>query len=257
MAIVRTVGELDFQGTRGLYVAGSVGATVLALVSGVIVVTLALRLGRRLAYRRQWLFLGVGVLAFAAGSAVWVWYRLIAHVLVPFPSISDVFTLVAYTCFATALIGVLYALRDLADTRPAIGLAATIGVIIVGVSYLTLLRPYVLGGSLSTSAVIMLVAYTCFETAFLIVPGCAVLFVLPRLRAPNLVWAWGFAVGGTLVIVASDILFAFLNATSAYHEGSVSEYGWMAGCVALGLGASIAADYARDDELFGRVLRPE
>ena len=54
-------------------------------------------------YRKAWLCFGLGVFAYALGTFAWSWYELMAHVLSPIPSWSDVLFLAMSPLFLAGI----------------------------------------------------------------------------------------------------------------------------------------------------------
>ncbi|MBA2287709.1 MAG: EAL domain-containing protein [Ktedonobacteraceae bacterium] len=180
------------------------------------------------------MFLGLGILAFVVGQALWSYYELIAHQF-PFPSSADIAYLMAYPLL---LLGVLLLpvrhLPRVSRARLAVdGLMMMTA--IVTFSWYFVLGPTLLQGTDSLVAKVVGTAYPCFDLLLLF----CLLMLLVRNEDRRLNPALLLLSLGLLVIVLVDSLFDYQNLHNSYISGSFISPLWSLGYQCLGLGAFV------------------
>ncbi len=179
------------------------------------------------------LLLGLAILSYIIGQALWTYNEDIAHLAVLFPSWADAGYLGSYPFVLLALL--LLPTRPLsADTRVRILLDSLM--IMVGVttfSWYFILGPTILQGA---GTVLGQVIGTAYPLATLVLIFCLLLLVLhsqDQATRPA-VFILGLAF---LVIVATDSIYDYQELHNIYATGGLLDVGWPLGYMLVGLGA--------------------
>jgi diguanylate cyclase (GGDEF)-like protein/PAS domain S-box-containing protein len=189
-------------------------------------VALLIRAGRGTGrHRLGWGLLGLGVLSWAAGQAVWVWFESISGVPVPFPSPPDVGYL-GLGPFAAA--GVLL-LPGPHQTRPVRLRSLLDGLLLAGasllVSWYLLMRPLI-SASDDPDVRYAILAYPVHDVVIVTVAlYLVVLLHRAGTRDPALV----LLAAGMLVVGAADSGYAYVTLVGAYATGGLLDAGWFLG----------------------------
>ncbi|MDQ2716925.1 MAG: bifunctional diguanylate cyclase/phosphodiesterase [Chloroflexota bacterium] len=186
------------------------------------------------------LFLGLGILAFVLGQALWSYYEVIAHQF-PFPSSADIAYLTAYPLL---LLGILLLpvrhLPRVSRARLAVdGLMMMTAIITF--SWYFVLGPTLLQGSDSLVAKVVGTAYPCFDLLLLF----CVLMLLARNEDRRMRPALLLLSLGLVVIVLVDSIFDYQNLHNSYVSGSLISPLWSLGYQCIGLGAFVLQRVAK------------
>ena len=102
--------------SEAAYTAAYWYGTGLQVVFAVVIVLVALGIGLHQHVGKQWLFVGLGVVAYALGDITWTILDL--HMgLDPYPSIADIFYTLEYVFFFTAIVLAIRSYRALTDLQ--------------------------------------------------------------------------------------------------------------------------------------------
>ncbi len=189
-----------------------------------------LKLGARGRFGRVQLGFFLAVFSWFLGELVWGIYEVGFGVLVPYPSLADIFYLAGYF---PAIIGVALFLkvfsRGLSELKLAA--AALVGLMIIGLTYSFLLNPLLSNPTgLLTKA--FDVAYPTLDAVLLIL---TIAMLLAFEGAPAATpWFW-ISVGMVLMTIG-DIGFSFGTLQGWYYSGHPIELLYVWGYVSLGLG---------------------
>ncbi|MDQ1673500.1 MAG: hypothetical protein QOC98_2062 [Frankiaceae bacterium] len=180
--------------------------------------------------RRSWLALGVGLVGWGVGQAIWSWYELVAHREVPFPSMADAGFLTFPVAAAVAL---LLFPRGQGTTEGRV--RSLLDGLIIACSLLVLSMESVLAAVIRASAetTFALVISVAYPIGDLVVASMALL-ALSHARRPQrarLIW---IALGLGALVVA-DSVFAFETANGTYQTAVPSDVGWVTGFLVLGV----------------------
>ena len=215
------------------------GASALAMFIG------ALRVERR----APWFFLAGGVFFLFIAEVIWVVLDQMG--LETWPSIADVFYLLAYPLQAVAIF---LLVRDRAPGRDRTGLidAAVITVVMALLSWVFLMEPYVADSSLSVLEVGISVAYPIVDIVMLGV--LTRLVTLQGSRSP----AYNMLVIGLVTTLVGDVAYGYVSLTSEYTPRGWMDATWLImyilwGASALHPSASRISDKA--EEPSGRLTR--
>ena len=179
------------------------------------------------------LLLGLGILSYIVGQALWTYNEDIAHLAVLFPTWADAGYLGSYPFVLFALL--LLPPRSLtADTRTRILLDSLM--IMVGVttfSWYFILGPTILHGA---DTVLGQVIGTAYPLATLVLIFCLLLLVLHShdyaIRPVALILGLAF-----ISIVVTDSIYDYQELHNLYVTGGLLDVGWPLGYMLVGLGA--------------------
>lgn len=186
------------------------------------------RAGGQLGLVRVGLFLAVFLWFW--GELAWAIYEIVFQVLIPYPSLADLFYLGGYAPAALGMLLFLRVFRQIFTGLKAL-IAALSGLLIVGSTYVFLLNPLI-AASTDVLAKVFDVAYPSLD-AFLLILAIAMLIVFEGgVMAKS--WLWiSFAL---LLTAMADIAFSFGTLTEWYYSGHPVELLWLWGYIRLALG---------------------
>lgn len=220
--------------------------TLLQVIFAVVIVSVALRIGLDQGVGKQWLFVGLGVTAFAVGDIIWTVLEL--HMGIdPYPSLADPFYVLQYIFFTAAVVLAIRSYRHLTPVRTPIIIAAIVAIILGIVVYAALLAPHIFPAGTAELGFWGLVVSTLYplgDVFFILAPALALALVIRQLGAGRLGWPWW-------VIVVGAIIYAFTDAFYSYADWSGSgltvtlEMGWAVANLTFALAALVARDVYR------------
>jgi diguanylate cyclase (GGDEF)-like protein len=189
-----------------------------------------------IAYRRVtgsarygWALIGAGMAAWLLGELIWCYFELIKHWSVPYPSLADVFYLMALPFWIAGMLA-------LFTIRPG-AVRAFLDALIVSASLLYVSWAFIVGpiigqgpGSRLETAVTL--AYPLGDVALITMALILLVHVAPDQKEPV-----GMLVVGLLLFVLSDAMFVDLAARHAYVAGTFADVGWFSGFLVMGLAA--------------------
>jgi diguanylate cyclase (GGDEF)-like protein len=218
---------------------GIAGASSLGLFVG----------ARRTKRSLPWYFFAFGVFLLFIAEGIWV--ILDQTGLEPWPSVADVFYLLAYPFEAVAIF---LLVRDRAPGRDTAGLidAAVITVVMALVSWVFLMEPYVTDSSLTFTEISISVAYPLMDIVML-----GVLVRLLTLRGPRSP-AYNMLVIGLMSTLVADIAYGYVTLTSEYVPRGWMDALWLIMYVLWGVAAlHPSANHISDtaEEPSGRLTR--
>lgn len=202
----------------------------------------AVRFKRNPGLFRQWLLIGLGVLALFTGDAVYAYLEVIARQEVPFPSIADVFYVASFPLLGAGLVLALLSFRrSLKLGRPLI-LAAIVVALATAALWASVFSPVLTDSESDAFTKLLGLFYPIGDFWLLLFPALALALALSRLGGGRLAWPWWGVVLGLALISVSDTLFALMESAGTYSSGSPIDLGWWLGYVAIAVGASLAVD---------------
>ena len=183
--------------------------------------------------RRAWYLLGAASASWAVGEGIWCWYQLARNVEVPFPSLADLFFLLAVPLMAG---GVLSARRSSLEPSPGASEHCSTGRSSRARSCSSVGRPlsawrWNSGGESSAARVVGL-AYPVGD----VITATVALTALTRVRGTyrrQLV----LLAAGVISLAVADSMFAYLTQNGTYGNGNWLDTGWVAGFLLIGLAA--------------------
>lgn len=243
VAVLRTLIMLDMGDPRVVIAWSDIGEATIVTLAAVFVIAAALALARHEG-RAEWLLLGTGMLLFAVGDFVWAWIHLGPSGEVPYPGLPDLFYLISYVFFASALVLAGARRRVGADASSATLIAGSAAAAALGTVYFGLVEPLLGIDDLSPGELVFSVLYPVADVVLVVAPALFLTIIAYRHRDRGMLLPWGFVVAGMSLLAITDAAFSWLSATNAYAVGSAVEYGWMVAMIALAVGASMALDAA-------------
>lgn len=240
---------LEVGGETGATAAANIGEALVVVLAAVVVALAARRLDWSTSLGRPWLFIAVGVAAYAVGDIVWAVIESGMGLEVPYPGLPDVFYLLEYPAVALGMVSAGIAFRGLIPLRRPVVVAVIVGVAAVIAIVFGLVVPHVLPAEDASIGVKLLsVAYPMADVMLMVVPAVFVLGVIAALSGGRLAWPWMAVAVGTVFIALSDIGYSWLSVYDEYASGSIIDYGWGLGHAFIMLGALIAWDLAGKPE---------
>jgi len=173
---------------------------------------------RRIERRLPWYVMSFAVFLLFIAEGTWVVLDQMG--LEPWPSVADAFYVAAYPFEAVAM---LLLVRDRAPGRDRAGLidAAVITVVMALLSWVFLMEPYVLDGSLSVAEIGISLAYPLMDIVIL-----GVLVRLLTLRGPRSP-AYNLLVIGVVTTLVGDIAYGYVSLTSVYVPRGWMDATWL------------------------------
>lgn len=167
--------------------------------------------------RPGWALLSAGLFCTLVGQMSLAPYQFLGGDA-PFPSVGDIYYLLAYPCFIAAFLVFLRAYRDSGFPMgpPAERLAILAGVaLLAATAGFAVLRPVAAEGG-EMLELTLNVAYPVLDLVLLL-PLALLLRIALRLRGSQVGSIWAELLAGFLVLCASDVLFAYFTALGARH----------------------------------------
>ena len=182
--------------------------------------------------RLSWLLLSAASASWAVGEGIWCWYELGLNIEVPFPSLADLFFLLAVPLMAG---GVLLLAADFGAVSRSVR-ALLDGAIIAGsllfVSWATALGTVWNSSGEGPFARVVGLAYPLGD----VITATVALTSLTRVRGSGR-RQLGLLAGGVLSLAVADSMFAYLTQNGTYGNGNWMDTGWVAGFLLIGLAA--------------------
>jgi diguanylate cyclase len=176
---------------------------------------------------RGWLLIGLGMLCWALGEAVWSYYEVVLSIEVPFPSLADALFLLMVPLTLVGMAARLNfqraALRTLFD-------AIMVSGSLLFISWPTVLEPTYRAGDQSPFDRSIALAYPIGD---IVVASMA--FVLLSQTPRQARGTWALAGTGMLGLAVADSGFVYLTAHEAYSSASIIDPGWFIGFLLIAL----------------------
>jgi len=185
--------------------------------------------------RPAWFLLSLGLLSTFAGQLCLAPFQL-ARNETPFPTVADIFFLLAYPLLIAALLVLLHAYREagfpIGSAGERVGILAAVGVIALVVA-VAILRPVAEAGGAFLDRVLT-IAYPILDLV-LLMPLALLLRVALRLRGSRAGEVWLLLLGGFVFLCAGDACFAYFQSLGELrldpyvHGTYLLAYGLIAG----------------------------
>jgi diguanylate cyclase (GGDEF)-like protein len=181
--------------------------------------------------RTGWFLLGVAILSWGVGDLLWATYEVALDQEAPFPSLADGFYLAGYPLM---FVGVLcFFHRD----RVSMSLRTTLDAIAVtlagsAIVWRFAVEPLLKDSSLDLVDKVLSSAYPMGDVLVLFALALAVF----RHRDGPAGTVFGVFALGMLVVLVSDVVFAYLENAGTYTSGSLVDVGWVIGFLLMGFG---------------------
>jgi diguanylate cyclase (GGDEF)-like protein len=201
-------------------------------------------------FRLAWYQLGAASASWAIGEGVWCWYQLGRNIEVPFPSLADLFFLLAVPFMAGGVVllgeasgAVTRSLRALID-----------GAIIAGsllfVSWATALGTAIDAGGESPFAKVVGLAYPVGDVITATVALTALTRARGRYRGHLALLA-----AGVISLAVSDSMFAYLTQNGSFGNGNWLDTGWVLGFLLIGLASLLPEQHGAEEAEDPKPLR--
>ena len=179
--------------------------------------------------RRGWLAMTMGLLAWAAGEAIWGYYEVwLRYEQAPFPSWADVGYLLSTVGFVASVL--LLSPAEQGQSRKRLLLdGVLVAASVFLVSWVLVLDNLFHSGFESSLAFAVSVAYPIGDVVIITVAWAR--------PAATFRASMGLLVGGLVLLAISDSAYTALTATGGYQTGNLIDLGWIAACGVLGLAA--------------------
>ncbi len=176
--------------------------------------------------RVAWISMGIAVLAWGIGNTVWT-FTVANEPDPPYPSYADIGFLAVYPA---AYVAIILLLRSrVRELQSSIWLDGVICGVAVGAVGTAVIFPAILdavGGSRATVATN--IAYPLADVTLM-----ALVFWALAVTGWRPGRTWGLIAAGILVFSISDCLYLYETASGSYTNGSLTDLGWVGGCVLL------------------------
>jgi len=182
--------------------------------------------------RVAWYLLGAASASWAIGEGVWCWYQLALNIQVPFPSIADLFFLLAVPLMASGVLLLAKESGAITGTTKALLDGAIIAASLLFISWATALGSVLHSGGESDFARIVGLAYPVGD----IVTATVALAALTRARG-SYRRRLTLLAAGIVSLAVADSMFAFLTQNGTYGNGNWMDTGWVAGFLIIGMAA--------------------
>ena len=230
----------------GAYAAAYWFGTSLQVLFAAVIAFVALRIGWGQNVGKQWLFIGLGVAAYAVGDIAWTILDL--HLGVdPYPSVADIFYTLEYVFFFAAMVLAIRSYRAITDLRRPVIIGGIISVVAAAGMFFFLLDPYIFAAGveeLGTWGLVVSTLYPLGDVFFMLGPAITLALVIRQLGAGRLAWPWWLVVAGAFVFSIADSLYSFADWSGA-GSSTLLEMGWMSANLLFALAALVARDIYR------------
>ena len=167
--------------------------------------------------RPAWALLSAGLFSTLVGQMSLAPYQLLGHPT-PFPSVGDIYYVLAYPFFIASFLVFLRAYRESGFPMGSLAerVATLVGVTLVAAfAGLLVLRPVASAGAELLERILN-VAYPVLDLVLLL-PLALLLRIALRLRGSHVGAVWAELLAGFVFLCASDVLFAYFTALGEQH----------------------------------------
>ena len=210
---------------RGMTFVSDLGGLAAPFLA-VVLLALASRSSRDM--RRPWLLCSVGILAWAVGDSIWTFYELALHEEAPFPSVADAFYLSGYILLFFGALAFSHRNGSSLQLRTALDAVA---VTLAGTALIwrIAVEPIFLDSSANELEKVLSALYPIGDALVLFALSLAMF----RHRDGRAGRVFGTLSLGLLLVLVSDVLFAYLQNKDAYTSGSIVDAGWTVGYLTM------------------------
>lgn len=236
---------------EGLNIAGVGGEALEAWVSNAplmlvtiyaacIVIWSALQFAAGVPIRRQWLFVGLGVLAFGLGNVAWTLSAV--QGVETFPGTADFGYLLFYPLAAYGIWTALLSFRRMFDIKTPLVVGAALAAVATAALYFALFQTIVADTETSVLGKVLSIGYPVGDMWLLLLPAIAIAIVASRMAGGRIAWPWYATCVGLVLIAAADSLYAVQTWNGTYQSGGYLDITWCIGFIAIAVGASVLLD---------------
>ncbi len=189
----------------------------IALAGSVLAFMLARSLEPGEVLRTMWQTLGLGLLLWGSGEAIWAGYDLFLGE-VPFPSVADIVWLIGYIPFFVSLY-LRYSTLRAAPEASRVLIIVVLSAILIGVGGYFVLLPIIQDPGENLLAKIISVLYPVGDILLALIA----LLVVLTLSGGALSRPWALIAAGFLVVAVADLLFYYADWNELYQpEGTIN-----------------------------------
>ena len=251
--LVLLVGALAAVVVQALVVSGIGGESTTTAVSdfggilvigaaAIVTIRTALQFGKGEALRNQWLPIGIGIVLYVLGDAVWTYIEVIKGLEPPFPGVPDIFYMSLYLFMGYGIVSAAFAYKGLVSVRMPLIASAVISVASAAGLYVVLVKDVLADASVGALEKALNIYYPLADTLLLLMPALFIVFVVSQLGRGALALPWRFVVTGVSLLAVADAVYQWLEWQGSYKSGNIIDLGWMLGYVLIATGASAMRD---------------
>lgn len=223
-------------------VVANAGSLVTVGFAAVMTLWAAFQFGPAEPLRRQWLFIGLGMLSYFIGDLAWAYYEVVLGQELPFPALPDVFRMLMFPLVAIGIGLTIRSFSGLLNIRRSLALAGTFTLLTMIALWNPVFKPAIAETDATWLAMALGVLYPVCDLWLLLFPALALAIPLPEFAGGRIAWAWWTVAFGGVAFCASDTMFLVLTNAGSYHSGNPIDLGWWLGSAAIATGASIVVD---------------
>lgn len=240
VGVIRTLLVLAVGGQGAAVAIADIGEALVVFAAAVLALVFA-GLLREKAARAPWTLVATGVLAFAAGDALWAVLELGTGNL-PYPGMPDIFYFLSYVFLCSGILLAAYRLRDEAEVPNATLIAGLTVAVGLAALMFTLIGPLLLPAGLETAELGMGVAYPIADIVLLVGPAVFITALAFQAGQARAALPWAGVLLGVVTLTVTNAAFSWLSAYGLYSAGSLVDYGWMISQLMIAVAASLALD---------------
>lgn len=223
----------------------ALGVAAISTMCAVVIISVALSFGRREPWRRQWLFVGLGVASYAMGQVVRA-LEIALGAPAAFLPAPDVFVIAQYFLLSAAFIAVAQSYRTITDARRPAVIVLLFGAASLVALWFGLVVPFVIPESIGPLEAVRATLYPAADILFLLVPAVFVALTLAQLGGMRFARPWYLVAAGSAVLALSDATRIWLTATGNYLPGTLIDFGPLAAQLLIAAGSLAAARLAEE-----------
>ncbi len=161
-------------------------------------------------------FLGMGLIYYAIGQCIWVYFNLIIQIEIPYPSLADIFFLLFIPFIG---IGVAYIIRMfLLNVGRRLIIESVLILFVSGILIFVFLAKPDISHNLPTLTRFFNIAYPLGDTILL-----SLAFVVLRVSGGKIYAGIRYIILALLLQVSADITFAYRTTNNSYWNGDISD----------------------------------
>ncbi len=205
----------------------------------------ALRFGPAESLRRQWVFIGLGMLSYFVGDVVWAYYEAVLGSEIPFPGPPDIFYLLMFPFVAIGLVLAIRSFSPLLNPGRPLLIAGVVTALVTAALWVPVFQPALADTETVGLAKALGLLYPIADLWLLLFPSLGLALLLSKLSGGRLAWPWWAVVAGIVAFCFADTMFLIMTNAGTYSSGSLIDLGWWLGVTSVAVGASLAVDVQR------------
>lgn len=191
--------------------------------------------------RLRWMLIGVGIVLFAAGDAVWAYVDLVLR-QDPYPSIADAFFIAMYPFIGAGLILAALGFGRVLDVRgPALATVLVAAGALIA-AYHGVIARVLADQELDPLAKFVSVLYPVADIVLMLGPALFCAIIIVRLGTGIVVRPWVLTALGAALVAVADTWMSLYAVLGIETQSSIADLGWPLGFALMGLGALMMRD---------------